>query len=132
MRKRSPELNNLKPSLQPALQVWGVVQSLPEPGLCIVNIGKRDISYDLDMPIPELIFSSGKDKSPKRIDKRCRVKGLNDQHTYLETTKFQKINVGDYIAFGISHPCTTFDKWRLIYLVDNIYNIIGGIRTYLS
>ena len=132
MRKRSPELNNLKPSLQPALQVWGVVQSLPEPGLCIVNIGKRDISYDLEMPIPELIFSPGKDKSPKRIDKRCRVKGLNDQHTYVETTKFQKINVGDYIAFGISHPCTTFDKWRLIYLVDNIYNVIGGVRTYLS
>jgi len=132
MRKRSPELDKLESSLQPALQVWGVVQSLPESGLCIVNIGKRDISYDLDMPIPELIFSPSKDKSPKGIDKRCRVKGLNDQHTYLETTKFQKINVGDYIAFGISHPCTTFDKWRLIYLVDNIYNVIGGIRTYLS
>jgi len=133
MRIRSPELDNFKPYLQPALKVWGVVQSLPETGLCIVNIGKRDISYDLDMPIPELIFSPGTDKSPKEIiDKRCLVKGLNDQHTYLETTKFQKLNVGDYIAFGISHPCTTFDKWRLIYLVDNIYNIIGGIRTYLS
>ena len=133
IKKRSPEFDNFNTSLQPALKVWGVVQSLPEPGLCIVNIGKRDISYDLDMPIPELIFSPGKDNSPKEIiDKKCRVKGLNDQHTYLETTKFQKINVGDYIAFGISHPCTTFDKWRLLYLVDNIYNVIGGIRTYLS
>ena len=47
-------------------------------------------------------------------------------------TKSQKINVGDYIAFGISHPCTTFDKWRLLYLVDKIYNVIGGVRTYLS
>ena len=132
IKKRSPEIEELKFSLKPALQVWGVVQSVPEPGLCIINLGKRDVSYDLDLPIAELVFCPSKHKTPQVISNGFRVKGLNDQHTFLEIPKHQKLSVGDYLAFGISHPCTTFDKWRLIYLIDDNYNIIGGIKTYLS
>jgi len=132
IRIRSPELEELNFSLKPALQVWGVVQSVPEPGLCIINLGKRDVSYDIDLPIPELVFCPAKHKTPQVISNGFRVKELNDQHTFLKIPKFKKLSVGDYLAFGISHPCTTFDKWRIIYLIDDTYKIIGGIRTYLS
>jgi len=132
IKKRSPEVEELDFSLKPALQVWGVVQSVPEPGLCIINLGKRDVSYDLDLPIPELLFCPSMHKTPLTISNEFRVKGLNDQHTFLEIPKLKKLCIGDYLAFGISHPCTTFDKWRLVYLIDDNYNIIGGIRTYLS
>jgi len=130
--KRTKEAKEIRPLLQPALQIWGVIQSIPEKRLCIVNIGKRDISYDIEMPVPELFFRPGIDKIPKKISKKCKVIDLNDQHAYLDISDINNLNVGDLLAFGISHPCTTFDKWRLIYLVDDSYNVIGGIRTYLA
>jgi D-serine dehydratase len=40
------------------------------------------------------------------------------------------LRVGDMLAFGISHPCTTFDKWKLISLVDEDYNIVGAVMTF--
>ena len=38
--------------------------------------------------------------------------------------------VGDLIGCGISHPCTTFDKWRVLFTVDDDYRVTGAIRTY--
>jgi D-serine dehydratase len=34
------------------------------------------------------------------------------------------------VGLGVSHPCTTFDKWKLIYLVDDDYRIIDAIQTF--
>ena len=84
------------------------------------------------MPLPELTFRPGIDSIPQPLIGNCRVKELNDQHAYLEISELNKLRVGDLLAFGISHPCTTFDKWRLLYLVDDYYNVIGAIRTYLA
>ena len=39
-------------SLRPALEVWALVQSCPEPGLAILAAGRRDLSFDIEMPIP--------------------------------------------------------------------------------
>jgi D-serine dehydratase len=33
------------------------------------------------------------------------------------------------VALGISHPCTTFDKWRWLPLVDDEGNVTRAIRT---
>src|SRR6185312_8229197 len=41
--------------LQEAMEVWGAVVSMPEPGLALLGFGKRDISYDLELPVPRLI-----------------------------------------------------------------------------
>ena len=38
--------------------------------------------------------------------------------------------VGDMVACGISHPCTTFDKWRLLFIVDDDYTVTSAIRTF--
>jgi D-serine dehydratase len=43
---------NLRETLKPALEVLACVQSQPEPGLALLSMGKRDVSYDLDLPQP--------------------------------------------------------------------------------
>jgi len=133
IRERSPEVNDVGGGLQPALQVWGAVQSLPEPGLAIVTAGKRDLSYDIALPVPELHHRLGATTSPTPLDaERLRVTALNDQHAYLAIPEDVDWQVGDFVGLGISHPCTTFDKWRLLHLVDDDWNVIGGVRTYLA
>ncbi len=133
IRERSPEVEDVGGGLQAALQVWGVVQSLPEPGLAIVTAGKRDLSYDVALPVPELHHRMGAAASPTPLDsERFRVTALNDQHAYLTLPEDAGWQVGDLVGLGISHPCTTFDKWRLLYLVDDDWTVIGGIRTYLA
>jgi D-serine deaminase-like pyridoxal phosphate-dependent protein len=38
--------------------------------------------------------------------------------------------VGDLLRFGISHPCTAFDKWRDIPVVDDDYRVVDAYHTY--
>ena len=58
------------------------------------------------------------------------VTELNDQHAHLSLPPEAGLKVGDMVAFGISHPCTTFDKWRVLFTVDDAYRVTGAIRTY--
>jgi D-serine dehydratase len=127
---RSPALAALGPGLQPALHIWTMVQSVPEPGLAIVTAGKRDVSYDVELPKPEFWYRSGMHEAPVRCIGSCRLERLNDQHGYVSFPETMDLRVGDLVALGISHPCTTFDKWQLLYIVDEKYRVIDAIRTY--
>ena len=51
VKARSGAAWQSRPGLQPALEVWSRAQSCPEPGLAILTMGKRDASFDLEMPI---------------------------------------------------------------------------------
>ena len=57
---------------------------------------------------------------------------MNDQHAYLRwrADEADVPQVGDLIGCGISHPCTTFDKWRVLFAVDDGYRVTGAIRTF--
>jgi D-serine dehydratase len=55
---------------------------------------------------------------------------LDDQHAYLDVPPESPLQVGDLIAFGISHPCTTFDRWRALYLVDDALTVTGAVHTF--
>ena len=117
--------------LQAALQVWAMVQSVPEPGLAILTAGKRDLSYDLDLPLPVAWCRRG----PARPDAvpapaAWKVSALNDQHAYLRFEADASPQVGDLVGLGISHPCTTFDKWRWMAVVDPNYDVVDAIVTY--
>lgn len=114
--------------LRAALEVWGCVQSRPEPGLALVNLGKRDISYDIDLPVA-LWTCARSGQRPVPIGSGVGVKGLNDQHLFLTVPADSTLAVGDLVGFGISHPCTTFDKWKALFLVDDDYRVEGMIRT---
>ena len=118
--------------LQAAMEVWAAVQSLPEPGLAILTVGKRDISHDQQMPIPLLTCTRG--GPPCAVPDSWRISALNDQHAYLQMDSMDLagtpgLQVGDLVGLGISHPCTTFDKWRWMPLVDADYNVVDAVST---
>ena len=130
MRNRTPETGALGDGLQAALELWASVQSTPEPGLAIATLGKRDVSFDVDMPVPEQWFRPGIHERPQALGAGFDVAGLNDQHAYVRLPDDSPLRVGDLLSFGISHPCTTFDKWQLLYVVDDDYRVIEGVRTF--
>ena len=130
LRRRDPDLADAGGGLRAALEVWAYVQSRPEPGRAIVGFGKRDISYD-DLPLPLRWYRPGQeDPAPREMPPGHRVLRLNDQHCHLEIPPDSPLRVGDMLGFGIGHPCLTFDKWRVMHLVDDDYRVTGSFRTY--
>ena len=121
----------LDASLRPALSVWAMVQSVPEPGLALLTCGRRDISYDLEMPMPVTLVRRGR-RGRQSLPPDWRITALNDQHAYLRCAPEAgpQPEVGDLVELGISHPCTTFDKWRWLPLVEDDGSITGAVRTF--
>jgi D-serine dehydratase len=126
--RRSPDLVGIAPRLEPALEVWTCVQSMPEPGIALLTCGKRDISFDFDLPLAKWWSGDGAAAQPLAADHQ--VYRLNDQHAFLRTPDDTPLRVGDLVGLGVSHVCTTFDKWRLLMLVDDDYRVVGGVRTF--
>ena len=116
--------------LEPAIEVWAHVQSRPEPGRIIASLGKRDISYDIEPPRVLSWLRPGLDRSPRSIGEGVAVAKLYDQHACVDVPHDSAYAVGDLLGFGISHPCTTFDKWRALFLVDADYRVTGAVRTF--
>ncbi len=121
-------------NLRPALEVWSMVQSRPEPDLAILTMGKRDASYDIDLPFPVKTHRPGDTSQPFDLPAGCKIEKMNDQHAYLRLPKDSAIcaslQVGDLVACGISHPCTTFDKWPVILVVDDAYQVQSAVNTF--
>jgi D-serine dehydratase len=117
-------------ALRPALEVWSYVQSRPDPDKAILSMGKRDVGYDNGWPHPVAWFRPGEMGGPARIAPGCTITALNDQHAHLAVTSDVPLRVGDMVAVGIGHPCTTFERWQLIMLADEHLNIVGAIRTF--
>ncbi|HEX5327698.1 MAG TPA: amino acid deaminase [Acetobacteraceae bacterium] len=133
IRKRAPNLDNLGPGLVPALEVWAYVQSRPERTKAILTAGKRDVSYDVDLPVPlKWVRPHGRGdvRSVAELGAGHVVTGLNDQHCHVTVPADSPLEVGDMVALGISHPCTTFDKWQVIPVVDDDYAVVSAIRTF--
>lgn len=103
--------------LQPAMQVWAQVVSRPEPGLALVTMGRRDVAFDAGLPVPLSLPGA-------------HVVKLNDQHAYLQLGHGDHPPVGAWLPFGISHPCTTFDKWPLIPVLDDEDQVCALVRTF--
>ena len=145
--------------LSAALEVWAPVQSLPEPGLCIVAMGRRDASFDQDLPVALAVLRTG-DRDQARACRlqgkggeapswqqqlcsaiecfdaeaatrcRLRVERLMDQHACLSFDSAQlELSVGDLLCFGVSHPCTTLEKWRWMPVVDRHYAVQRAATT---
>ncbi|MEU4626019.1 alanine racemase [Actinoplanes sp. NPDC023801] len=112
--------------LSAALEIWAQVISVPEPGLAIAGMGKRDAPFDEGLPVPMEI---------RRVDGAAapagglRVTRLNDHHTYLAVDDGDLVP-GDLVRFGLSHPCTAFDKWRDIPVVDEDRRVVDVLHTY--
>jgi len=116
------------PHLRQALELWAMVISRPEPELAILGLGKRDAAHDRGFPIPFAIRHNLQQPIPTT---RLRVLSLNDHHARCQVTADAPLKVGDLVGLHISHPCTSFDHWRLVPLVDDAYHVRGAIRSYL-
>ncbi len=91
--------------LRSAMHAWSRVVSHPEPGLALLDAGRRDVPFDLDLPSPQSVDGT--------------VTALNDQHAFLRLADGASIASGDVVRLGLSHPCTAFDKWRVVAIIDD-------------
>ncbi|WP_128802806.1 MULTISPECIES: amino acid deaminase [unclassified Streptomyces] len=113
-------------ALEPAFRLWAQVVSRPSAEQAFANAGKRDAAYDLDLPFPQVVHRDGAEHPATGVS----VTGLSDQHTWLRTTAEADLEAGDWVGMGLSHPCTSFDKWALIALAEADGTVVDYIRTF--
>ncbi|OZC73868.1 amino acid deaminase [Rhodococcus sp. 06-418-5] len=101
--------------LMSAMHGWARTVSRPEPGLALLDAGKRDFPFDEGLPVPQLV------RGTETLDSGAAVTALNDQHAFLRlpAEDAAALPVGSVVRLGLSHPCTAFDKWRLVPVVDD-------------
>ena len=116
-------------SLQPALQLWAYVQSIPEAGHAIIALGKRDAAFDAGLPTPAQHYRPCT-AAPVEAPSTWQLTKMMDQHAYLDFAAADDLRVGDMIGFDISHPCLTFDKWRYLPVLDSAYKVVDVVQTF--
>ncbi|MFI8229487.1 amino acid deaminase [Streptomyces sp. NPDC085900] len=113
-------------ALEPAFRLWAQVVSRPSAEQAFVNAGKRDAAHDLDLPFAQVVRRDGAERPATGVS----VTALSDQHAWLRTTDEADLEVGDWVGMGLSHPCTSFDKWQLIPLAEADGTVVDYIRTF--
>lgn len=121
LQAREPLAARLDGGLSPALELCALVQSLPELGLAVAGLGKRDVAFDAGLPQPFAQYRQGRrvEFAPGGL----RTRALMDQHALLDRGPGLDLRIGDLLVFGSSHPCLSFDKWTRVFLVDEEYRV---------
>ncbi|HEV3188349.1 MAG TPA: hypothetical protein VGZ04_09940 [Acidimicrobiales bacterium] len=134
-RAATPSTRGAGPQFDPAMHVWARVISMPEPGLAYLDAGKRDVPYDEGLPEVQLlrrVVPDGTVLSLPLVDHELFA--TNDQHSFVRVPADSPLNVGDVVRLGLSHPCTAFDKWSLIPMLDSASAttpvVVDFVRTY--
>ena len=116
-------------ALQPAFRLWAQVVSRPSPDQAFLNAGKRDAAHDLDLPKVQVVREAG--SGAVRPASGITVTKLSDQHAWLRTEPdATALRVGDWVGLGLSHPCTSFDKWQMIPVVEADGTVTEYVRTF--
>lgn len=123
---------NTLEGLNSSLEIWAYILSIPEPGLAVVGMGKRDVAFDAGLPQPEKIVTRDK-MGPDCIEPAsltgATTTAIMDQHSYVRFGEDLNLQVGDMIGFSTSHPCLTFDKWKKVCVTDGQYKVTSTIDT---
>lgn len=105
--------------LRSAMHAWARVVSQPEESLALLDAGRRDVPFDLGLPVPQTVAGE--------------ITALNDQHAFLTLAPGATAPIGTVVRLGLSHPCTAFDKWRVVPLIDDPDaddpRVIGAVAT---
>lgn len=119
--------------LQPAIHVWAAVLSRPEPDLVLLDAGKRDLPFDLGLTVLLSAVRRGPAVATVPLG-TTEVQRLNDQHAFVRVPADSALAVGDMVRLGLSHPCTAFDKWRTIAVVDSVHQpdplVVDAVTTF--
>lgn len=118
------------PAMESAIEIWAYVLSIPETGRAILGAGRRDFGHDAGAPRALKFFKPGSGRSLLGLPSECEIVSINDQHVHLVFPSEVALSIGDMVALGISHPCTTFDKWTSMLIVDDDYNVVSAITTH--
>ncbi len=110
-----------------AMHGFARVVSSPEPGLALVDGGKRDLPYDEGLPIPR---AWAPDAAGPWHPLAAELTAMNDQHSYVRPE--QALPIGAVVRLGLSHPCTAFDKWRVLPVIESADSdvVVDLVRTY--
>ena len=81
--------------------------------MAVVGAGKRDLPYDAGLPV--FLSARTADGAPKE-GATAVVRNLFDHHAVL--TGVSGLDVTDVVDFGISHPCSAFDRWPEYVVTD--------------
>ncbi|MCZ4559019.1 alanine racemase [Rhodococcus maanshanensis] len=100
--------------LRAALTVRAVVLSAPEPGRIVVGAGKRELPYDAGLPV---LLSATDSRGVPRTAAKATAAQIFDHHLVLADA--EGLDVGDIVDLGISHPCSAFDRWPDITVVED-------------
>ncbi|GAA4404521.1 alanine racemase [Tsukamurella soli] len=103
------------PRLRSAMRIWARVLSRPEPTLVLLDVGRRDVSFDDGLPVPQVAATTL--GGPQRPLVGAVATAINDQHLFLTVPADDPVAVGDVVGLGASHPCTVMDKWRTVPVV---------------
>jgi D-serine dehydratase len=125
----NPIAKTMQSGLETALHVWAYVQSVPETNKAIVTLGKRDAAFDSGLPTPALHYRPG-EAAPKPAPAGWTLTKMMDQHAYMQIERQDGIRVGDMVGFDISHPCLTFDKWRVMPVLNGGFQVVDVVQTY--
>lgn len=113
------------PRFSSAIRVWAPVLSMPEPGLALLLCGRRDVGFDADLPAVLGVRSRNGENARAFSG---TVTQLADQHAFVSFDPAQYEahtlpRVGELVELGVSHPCTTLDRWGLVPVVDDEYQV---------
>lgn len=111
-----------------ALTLWASVLSRPEPDTVIVGAGLRDAPVDRDLPRPRSSFREG--AAVCAFAGTATTYRAMDQHLFVRIDPGADVRAGDIMTFDLSHPCTAFDKFRFIPLVNARFDVCEGILTF--
>jgi D-serine deaminase-like pyridoxal phosphate-dependent protein len=134
-RDATPSARGTGPQFRSAMNAWARVISMPEPGVAFLDAGKRDVPYDEGLPEIQSLRRIEWDGSVSTVPlSDHEIFATNDQHSYVRLPADSPLRIGDVVRLGLSHPCTAFDKWALIPVLDDasaaIPTVVDLVRTY--
>jgi D-serine deaminase-like pyridoxal phosphate-dependent protein len=113
--------------LRSAMRGYARVVSHPEASLALLDGGKRDFPFDEGLPV--VLGSAAALGGALGPLPAASVTAMNDQHTFLRDAD---VVIGDVVALGLSHPCTAFDKWHFLPVVESAESdrVVELVRTF--
>ncbi len=118
--------------LRPALQLWTCVQSAAR-ARARRSSPRAGATVGFDMGLPQPIGFAPAGARPARGG-RCILAHHRAQRPAclpaLRCRHRPRLAVGDRVVLGISHPCTTFDKWHWMPIVDAALNVVDAVTIH--
>lgn len=134
-RRSTPHTRGAGPEFRAGIHAWARVISMPEDGIAYLDAGKRDVPFDEGLPELQSLRRRGDDGTVEiQALSGHEIYATNDQHSFVKLPPGSPVQVGDLVRLGLSHPCTAFDKWSLIPVLDDVSAetpiVVDMIRTY--